>query len=487
MPNPRLTGGSDPDEHRLELTSAEGRQFLALYSERLQTVAAPESRADRIFQLLPAIAWRWRRSIAMGALAGAVLGFAYLAIADPVYVVRALVQIEKRDSVLQQYETVRSGSTFIATQSEVIRSLVGDAIDTRGVLERPTPGLLTKARHWAHSRVPIVPDAEPSDPRNVAVLSALAALGATPMVGTDVMAITFRTADPQEGVAFLDALIARYREYMRNLETEAHGEGLELLRRQDDELRIELEELQARYTEQHADVMALGRDENVFSIQKVRLEEHAKAHVGAQGRRIELENRLAQYAKNGADLQSPQDQLVEELRLAEAAMAEVRATADDAHPDVRQMKYQLELLREQLARNSVAQLAVLKSDVRAARRTEQMLSGLYVEEWATAKELEIRRENEEQIRKTIERVELKRNAVGALLGDKELQVLSMQSGRSGTVIRTLNPPQVPMHKVWPSPGIVLTAFGSVGILAAFGVAFFSELRTRTDADAVWCS
>ena len=77
--------------------------------------------------------------------------------------------------------------------------------------------------------------------------------------------------------------------------------------------------------------------------------------------------------------------------------------------------------------------------------------------------------------------------MGALLSDKELQVLSMQSGRAGTVIRTLNPPQVPMHKVWPSPGIVLTAFGSVGVLAAFGVAVLSELRSSADPDGVWSS
>ncbi len=411
-PNPKKSTDLEADI-RLQLTNAEKRQILALYSDPQDVVAEPDSAVARFFRLLPAIAWRWRRRVAMGTLAGAAFGVVYLLAAEPVFIVRALIQIEQRDSVLQRYDTVRSGRTFIATQAEVIRSLVGDAIDALGLPDEPDT--------W----IPFL-SSDPSDPRTRAILTAQRALGATPVVGTDVMAISFRTAEPQEGAEFLETLLARYREHVRNLETEAHGEGLELLRRQDNELRIELARLQARYSKLHGEVMVPSQDEHVFSVQRMRLEEQARAHVDAQGRRIELENRLAQHEQSG----------------------------------------------EELSRK----LAELKRDVRASRRTEKMLSRLYDAEVVNMKKLEVQRMNEEQMRTAIKRVGLKREAVDVLLREKEIRVLSMESGHSGTVVRVLEPPRPPMNKVWPSSGIVLSAFGFAGALAGLGMAVFGEFQ-----------
>jgi uncharacterized protein involved in exopolysaccharide biosynthesis len=490
MAKPQLTeeAGSQP-EVRLELTNAEGRQVWALYSERPH--ALPPTQAPPVGQFveeLLSIAWRWRRRIALGALAGAVLGVVYVLAVPSVYIVRALVHIEQRDSVLQQYDTVRAGSTFIATQAEILHSpnIVSSTFDALGSsVETPEPGIFTQPKAWLRSLNPLSDGAgPPPDPRAAAVASALAALDATPVVGTDVMAITFRTAEPQAGVAFLDALIDRYRAYVRDLEIAAHSEGLDLLRKQDRELGSELEGLQARWEELHASTLALGQDENALSIQKMRLEEHARASVAAGGRRIELENRLAFLEKNGGGAVPGQDsELLEKLRAAEASMAELRASVSDRHPDVRKMEYQIEALREQIERDSVMHLAGLKGELRAARRTEQMLSGLYDKEWAAAKELEVQGLREVQVRQESERVEQKRDAVLALLRDKELRVLSLQSGRSGTVVRVLDPPTVPMERVWPRPGMVLAGFGFVGALAGLGLAVLGE--RRLPASGVW--
>ena len=105
------------------------------------------------------------------------------------------------------------------------------------------------------------------------------------------------------------------------------------------------------------------------------------------------------------------------------------------------------------------------------------LARLYDVELATMKQLEIQRVNEEQMRRAINRVGLKRDAVDALLREKELRVLSMESGHSGTVVRVLEPPRPPTNKIWPSAGIVLTAFGLLGALAGLGLAVIGEFRS----------
>lgn len=483
MAEPQLTGQPQrPDprsEVRLELTDAEGHQIWALTSERPDEVGPPtESVTAHFLSELPAIAWRWRRRAALGALAGAALAVVYLALAAPVYVVRALVHIEQRDSVLQQYDPLRSGATFIATQAEVLQSphVVGYAIDRIGLPEPQPPGPLKRLKLWLRSLLPS--DATAPDPRTVAVLEAQASLGASSVVGTELLAVNYRTPDPRRGVAFLDALIGGYREYVRALSSEAHGEGLELLRQQDAELQRQLRELQQRYDEVHAGAALLGEGEGALSVQKLRLEEQARAHVEAQGKRIALENRLAQLGENGLGLQAPRDVLVEDLRAAEALLADLRASRNDAHPDVRQTQQRIELLREQLARNSREQRDALEAELRAARRTEQMLSGLYEKEWARAKQLEVQRMGEDQLLAEIAQLSLKRDAVNALLREKEIRVLSLQSGHTGTVVRLLDPPTVPTEKAWPQAPIVFVAFGMLGTLAGLALALVTELRAR---------
>lgn len=480
MADQRQTKGNDSQpEVRLELTNAEGRQVWALYSERPHS-AAPDQTAPlgRYLEELLAIAWRWRRRILVGAGIGAALGVVYLLLTPSVYVVRALVHIEQRDSVLQQYDALRTDTTFIATQAEVFHSpsIVANAFDSLGLPAR-SPGLVKRARMFVRSLVPFLV-APPQDPKAAAVLAALAALDTSPVLGTDVMAISYRTADPQGGVRFVDALIDRYREYVRELETEAHQEGLDLLREQDRELALQREALEQRYDELHSATLALGDDDNALSIQKLRLEEQARAVVNAQGRRIELENRLALHRQNGGPPPEERGQLVEELRAAEAAMADLRSAVSDRHPDVRRLEQRIQLLREQIERNGAVQIAELERELGAARRTEQMLSRLYDGEWAAAKALEERQLKEVQVRQEVERLDQKRDAVLALLRDKELQILSRQSGHSGTVVRVLDPPTVPTDRIWPIPGVVLLLFGMLGALGGLGAALYAERKGR---------
>lgn len=471
---------NDPrSEVRLELTDAAGHQIWALTSERPDDVApAAESPAAIFLAELPAIAWRWRRRAALGALVGVGFAIAYLALAAPVYVVRALVHIEQRDSVLQHYDAVRSGATFIGTQAEVIQSpaIIGNAFDAIGLPDKGSPGPLKRVKVWLRS---LLPSDEPApDPRAQAVMEAQASLGASPVLGTDLLAVNFRTASPQRGVDFLNALISSYRSYVAMLESEAHSEGLELLRRQDSELRAQLDDLRRSYEEVHAKAPLLGGGEGALSVQKLRLEEQARAQVEAQGRRIEIENRLKQLRARGGVALPSNDPLVDDLRAAEAQLAELRASRHDNHPDVRQTEQRIELLRQRIRKNSSEELAGVEAELRAAQETERMLANLYQREWSKAKELEQRRLSEDQLLADIAQLGLKRDAVDSLLRDKEIRVLSLQSGHSGTVVHLVDPPTIPPEKSWPQPSIVLVAFVFLGALGGLSLAVIGELRSR---------
>ena len=467
-------------ERPLELADPERVQRPAIAYPRPRDEAPSEdSIVARFLSELPAIAWRRRRRLALGGFGGAVLALGYLAVTPPVYVVRALVHIEQRESVLQQYDALRAGATFIGTQAEVIQSpsVVGGALDSIGLPEARAPGPVKRAKLWLRSLDPFG-EPTPRDPRAAAILKAQGYLGASPVVGTDLLAISYRVPNPQRGVAFVSALIDTYRDNVRAFETDAHGEGLALLQKEDEELRRQLEALQRRHDELHSATLLLGEGENSLGVQKLRLEEQARAHVEAQGRRIELENRLTQYEQSGTSPLSERNQVVEDLNQAEALLAELRASRNERHPDVRATQQRIELLREQLAKNSATQRAAIESELRAARRTEQMLSRLYQNEWAATKEFEQQRRQVEEVRREIEALTLKRDALGALLREKEIQVLSLHSGHSGTVVRVVEPPTVPTEKAWPRPSIVLVAFGFLGTLAGLGSGVLSEYREQ---------
>ena len=122
IPAPRDPRDSTNPEVRLELKDAEGRQIWALYSDRPETTGGTDNPLAELLLDLPDIAWRGRRLLALGLFVGIAFGVLYLAKTPPLYVVRALVHVERRGSVVQDYDPLRSGSSFMSTQAEVIKS-----------------------------------------------------------------------------------------------------------------------------------------------------------------------------------------------------------------------------------------------------------------------------------------------------------------------------------------------------------------------------
>jgi len=459
--------------------SAPSTQIWALYPVASPGEGGAPPPSVDLVTLLWEAARHGRRTLLIGALVGLGFGAAYLFVADSIYVVKTLLHVELRKSVIHDYDA-RPGSTYVGTQAEVLQSptMVAEAIRTIGFPETEEPGFLGRALDRIRSLNPFAGE-EDFDPVQAAVLATLPALQASPVVGTDVLAVTLRTDAPERGVQFLDALVESYQHYVRANESDAQREGLELLRQREASLSAQIAQLSQQYENKESEVRSLGDSENALTVSRISLEEHARARVESQRRRIDLENELASLREQANAQVAPSREILDELVRAEASLSEMKSRLSERHPDVVLAEQRVAGLRQQVQVGTRARVDQLDRETRAARRTEAALAGLYAKEWDKIKALEVERAAMQKLGDERGRLEEERRGVLTLMGEKELSVLAAQGGEnSGTLVRMLQAPTVPPDAVWPLPIPVLVACSFVGMIGGLGFALFSQWRER---------
>jgi uncharacterized protein involved in exopolysaccharide biosynthesis len=457
--------------------SAPSTQVWALYPVASPGDGGAAPPTVDLVALLWEAAQRGRRYLLLGALVGLCFGAAYLFVADSIYVVKTLLHVEMRKSVIHDFDS-RPGSTYVGTQAEVLQSptMVAEAIRTIGLPEGEPPGFLGRALDFVRSLNPFASE-EYFDPIQAAVLATLPALQASPVVGTDVLAVTLRTPAPERGVAFLDALVGSYQHYVRANESDAQREGLDLLRQREESLSAQIVGLSEQYENKESEVRSLGDSENALTVSRMRLEEHARARVEAQRRRIDLDNELTSLREQSNAQVAMSREILDDVVRAEASLAEMRSRLSDKHPDVVLAEQRVAGLRQQIQAGTRVRVDQLEREARAARRTEAALAGLYATEWDRIKALEVERVAMKKLGDERGRLEEERRAVLGLMGEKELSVLAAQGGEnSGTLVRVLQAPTIPPSAVWPLPIPVLVACSFVGLLGGVGFALFSQWR-----------
>ncbi len=465
-----------------DVGDAPSTQIWALYPLAHPAEQRLEAPSVDLLRLVPQVARLGRRFLLIGALIGFAFGAFYLLVADPIYVVKTLLHVELRKSVIRDFDA-RPGSTYVGTQAEVIQSpaMVGDAIRAIGLPESD-PGILGTVLGWLAALNPF--PAEERDPIEQAVLATLPMLQASPVLGTDVLAVTLRTFAPERGVDFLGALIASYQHYVRENETAAHREGLDLLRQRETGLAAQIAEQVQVYEMKESEIQTLNDSENALTVHRMSLEEHARGRVEAQRRRIDIENELAALREQGGAGVAPSREILDEVVRSEAMLAELRQRLSERHPDVIQMEQRVAGMREQIRAGGRTRIEELARGLRAARKTEAALGGLYEQEWEKVKSLEAERTSLKKVGDEIARLEEERRGVLALMGEKELDVLAAQGGEnSGTLVRVLQAPSVPPAAVWPLPLPVLVSCTFLGVLGGLGFALWQHWRdTRPDSE-----
>ena len=463
LPAPR----NDDAEVRLELTNAEGRQVWALYSRPPQEAGPAETPLSVFLHELPALAWKWRRMVGLAVLATVALGAIYLMLATTIYGVSALILVEHRDTGIQEYGVTRDTSSFLATQAEVLHSppVVREALVGSGIgFPEPEPGLFDTLFGW----LPFGGEEE-FDAEKVAVAGALDALEATPVLGTQVIALNYRTDDSSVGLRFVQSVIESYRGYIHDLDQSGQEETLKLLETEEKTRRESLRALELQYETLRASGGTLGEDDTVLTVATARLEEHARHLVDAQSERIRLENELRSSRTSSRPSEGS-----EALRVAEQRLAELRQSYSDRHPEVRAVLAQVEALRGPLPQSNASQSQDLERRVRAARDTEANLSALYESEFRRSKEVDLQRLREQSLADDVANAREAHQVALRLLHEKRLTVQALSQDGAGVVVRTLEAPTLLEDALWPRPVPVLFSCIMIGVLAGLGLAVVAE-------------
>ena len=431
---------------------------------------AHEGPGARLLQGLLLTMRRGRRWLVGGVLVGLGSGAAYLFLASPVFIVSTLLLIEERRSLFRDLDG-RAGGAPVETHAEIVQSpaLIAEALGRIGLPEPKETGAFARVRGWLPGLGAGAPAAAASDPLAAAVLETVPGLQASPVVGTDVMVVSLRTDEPERGVRLLDALIASYRDYLRDHETAAQREGLAVLRERAAELEAQIAAASARYEALLAGRGARGEGAVALAVQRMSLEEHARIRAESQRRSIDLENELAALRESPDARVAPSVAIQDDLARAEARLAELRSQQSLRHPSVREAEQQLAGLREQIRVATRTRGEQLESELLVSRRSEAALAELQAGEWKELAAHEAARSEAAVVAAEVAALAEQRAALLALLAQKQLSVLAAEVGEnSGTLVRVLETPSLPLSPVWPLPIPVLLASGVAGMVAGLG-------------------
>jgi len=470
MADPRLPAPRHDDaEVRLELTNAEGRQVWALYSRPPQEAGPAETPLSVFLHELPSLAWKWRRYVGLSVVATLALGAIYLMLATTIYGVTALLLVEHRDTGINEYGILRDDTSFLATQAEVLHSppVVRGALVGSGIgFPEPELGIFARVLSW----LPFV-DAPDVDAEKVDVAAALLNLDATPVIGTQVITLTYRTDDSAAGLRFVQSLIDSYSDYVHELDQSGQGEALALLETEEETRRQALHELELQYEALRAAGGSLGDDQqNALAVETARLEEHARSLVQAQSDRIHIENDLRAARAFASKPAEPSDA----LREAEQRLAELRQNYSDRHPEVRAVLAQIQALRAPTPQTNASEVQDLERRLRAARDTEANLSALYESEFRKSKAVDLERMREQRLAEDVNNAREAHEVALRLLHEKKLTVQALTKDGAGVLVRTLQVPTLLEDALWPRPVPVLFCCIVIGALAGLGLAVVAE-------------
>lgn len=462
MSDLHLPRENDPDdsegkpEVRLELTRAGVQQVLSLYSQEQES-----SRANYEFTLslddLQAAVRERRRTLGLGILAGIALGAMVLLVTTPLYPITAQVVLERQElsSRATGGAMANPGSSFVATQAEVMQS--------QAVVEAAVDSLPRPARLGA--------DAD-------AVADAREWVQATPVTGTQVIALSYLGPDPAYGVDLLNAIVEAYRGVLRKNEQASQEQKVLAKQAEVAVLQAEAEDVQARIDALRVENRLLGTAAEAAEAQAEVLREHTDQLAAIRNDRIALENRLATGGEQLAILDPATRSLQEQLWQAQAELSRVQLTLQPRHPAVESARQEVEVLRKQLRESSKATPDALRRDIAAARGLEEQLASAFEREQERMAEIERYRRSEESLLIELDRIREMTDARRSELLDQRLLARLAESGEVGVAARLIEVPIQPESAIWPKPLLVLGGGAVLGLIGGFGMALFSLRQSR---------
>jgi uncharacterized protein involved in exopolysaccharide biosynthesis len=443
-------------EVRLELTRAGVQQVLSLYSQEQQSSRASYEFSLNLDDIQAAIRER-RRTLGLGILAGLALGAIVLLMTTPLYPVTAQVVLERQElsSRATGGAMANPGSAFVATQAEVMQS---QTVVESAVESLPRPARL--------------------DPDDDAVADALEWVQATPVSGTQVIALSYLGPDPAYGVDLLNAIVGSYRDVLRHNEQASQQQKVLAKKAEVEVLLAEADDVQKKVDALRADNRLLGSAAEAAEAQAEVLRENTDQLSAIRNDRIALENRLATGGEQLAILDPATRSLQEQLWQAEAELSRVQLTLQPRHPAVEAARQEVEVLRKQLRESSKATPEALRRDIEAARGLEQQLAATFEREQERMAEIERYRREEEALLVELDRIRELTDARRSELLDQRLLARLAESGEVGVAARMIEVPAMPIAAIWPKPLLVLGGGAILGLIGGFGMALLSLRQSR---------
>lgn len=472
MSDPHLP--SKPESHeeesqpevRLELTRAGVQEVLSLYSQEQQH--DPEDSVFRLrFEDLERAVRERRRMLVIGAIAGFVLAGLLAWIATPLFPVSAQVVLERHD--MTQAESPgranAAGSSFVATQAQVMES---ESVLADAVSRLPRSSHLDEVDAYDNEEAAAA----------AALGSALEAVQASPVSGTQVIALGYLGPDPQHGVALLTEIVDAYHRALRTHEASVQSEKLRAKQTEIDVLESEALELEARLASLRAENGTAGSAQDTADAQNLLLRDLSEQLAATRNERIALENRLATGSEQLAILDPATRSLQQQLWAAEAELSRVRLSLTPRHPAVEAAQREVTVLKNQLEDSAKATPDALKRDIAAAAGLETQLRELYEQERTRMATVERDRREESLLLAEWERVRALSDQRRSELLDQRLVTRLVETGETGVTARLIAHPKLPESAVWPRPKLMLPLGLLVGLAVGFAAALISLARER---------
>jgi len=436
------------------------------------------------------------------------MGALYVIQAQPMYRVGARVLVQQQGAPLDRTRASDRDKDFLATQAEIIRS----------------PAVIERAVQRA--------DLRPANNTLVdPVALVMASLKVTPLLGTNVLSLSFRGADPDHGVRGLQAVIASYRQYVREVEHDSHLKALRLLTRNEKELRGDLTALENQYQKLRHDSPLMGQGKDAASVQRALLTQLGQTLAQTKHRRIELENQLEVISRpafqTAAVSEMPNviavrastvgDTSSASARRVATSSARAQVTADptpallttslfshDANRTRDLSTIQQELVRCQVRQRELAQiygdkhpdmLAVqeqikawkamqqemieslpraLREELASVQLQETRLAEMYGEEFDKVKVVDSYLLKEQQALEGIQRTQTIHESILSQLKQWQLADQALADGRAGVNVSVLEVPALAEREDWPPPLLLLGFCGVVGAIGGVGMITLAE-------------
>ncbi len=462
MSDPNLPTASDANEDaqqpevRLELTRAGVQEVLSLYSQE-QRGAPDEPTFTLRFADIEEAFRRRQGMLGIGTVIGLVLAIFVILASTSLYPVTAQVVIERHDMTRAEATTRagNAGSAFVATQAEVMQSesVLADAVAS-------------------------IPRAAHLDDDDDAVADAVEAVRASPVSGTQVVALGYLGPDANHGVALLEAIVSAYKRALGAAEATVQREKLRAKQAEIDVIEGEAVALEAKLNVMRREKGTLGSAEDTSDAQTRVLQDLAAQLTDIRNQRIALENRLATGSEQLAILDPATRSIQEQLWSAQAELSRVRITLTAEHPAVEAAESEVAVLRRQLVANSKATPEALKRDITASLGLEKELERVYDRERATMGGIERDRREESLLLAELDRIRELSNIRRSELLDQRLLTRLAETGEIGVSARLIERPSLPAGAAWPRPRLLLPMGAIIGFLAGFVAAVISLQRER---------